>query len=430
MSFPAESGTIINARITHKTSKVPLMEAASFKDVKSTLNAIKAAGSVAECVILQTCNRVEVYLVSEDANSGAQFAKQLLTQNAGVHADEVAEAVEVVLNREALNHLVRVASGLESMVIGEDQVLSQVWNAYLEAEAVGAAGPVLKHVFTRAVSVGKRVRSETGINKGAVSIGSAAVELAESLLEDFRNRKVLVMGAGETGTLVAKALAKRCVNPVFIANRTYERAVRLAQELQGRAVRFDHLEDALLEADVVICATSAPHYLLTRSLVSRVVEKRARQSSNSSLIVIDVSNPRNVEETVSTVANVKLYNIDDLQGIAERNRQERHRRIADAEKIVSAEVDRLECTLKANCVRTLVAALLSRVEEVRLKELEEAFRMMGTLDERQKQVVDDLTKVLVKQVLVPVVENLRVAAVNSDAALVEAAAKLFNLQDD
>ena len=167
------------------------------------------------------------------------------------------------------------------MVIGEDQVINQVWNAYLEAEKAKAAGPVLSLLFNRAVNVGRRVRRETGINKGAVSVGSAAVELAENLLESLNEKKILVMGAGETGTLVAKAMARRCLSPIFIANRTYERALRLAEELGGKAVKFDKLSEVLVDADVVFCSTSAPHYLLTKELVSKLIV--ARQNKNDLL---------------------------------------------------------------------------------------------------------------------------------------------------
>ena len=165
----------------------------------------------------------------------------------------------------------------------------------MKLEKANAVGPVLSLLFNRAVNVGRRVRRETGINKGAVSIGSAAVELAENLLGSLNEKKILVMGAGETGTLVAKAMARRCLNPIFIANRTYERALRLAEELCGKAVKFDKLGEVLVDADVVFCSTSAPHYLLTKELVSKLIT--ARQNKND-LLVIDISNPRNVEEAI------------------------------------------------------------------------------------------------------------------------------------
>jgi glutamyl-tRNA reductase len=311
------------------------------------------------------------------------------------------------------------------MVIGEDQVINQVWNAYLEAEKAKATGPVLSLLFNRAVNVGNRVRRETGIGKGAVSVGSAAVELAENLLGSLNEKKILIMGAGETGTLVAKAMARRCLNPIFIANRTYERALRLAGELGGKAVMFDKFGEVLVDADVVFCCTSAPHYLLTKDLVSWL--SVARRNRND-LIVIDISNPRNVEEKVKQLPYVKLYNIDDLTLITERNKHERQKSVHEAYKIVDQELGLLERAVKEDSVRDIVSCVLSQVEESRQRELSKALDMMGNLDKRQKKIVSDLTSILLKQTFLPVVENLRQAAANENPKIIEVATKLFDIK--
>ena len=217
---------------------MPLLEAVSFKDKTAAYSEIRSLEGVQETVLIQTCNRTELYLVSEDAQKTTKSAAAYLRNRAGAYKGKASKAIEYSTNRDALSHLLKVASGLDSMVIGEDQVINQVWNAYLEAEKAKATGPVLSLLFNRAVNVGRRVRSETGISKGAVSVGSAAVELAENLLETLNDKKILIMGAGETATLVAKAMARRCLSPIFIANRTHERALRLAQELGGKAVNL------------------------------------------------------------------------------------------------------------------------------------------------------------------------------------------------
>ena len=180
---------------------------------------LRSLEGVEECLILQTCNRIEIYVVSED-EATVDVVKAYFAKRALAHSEEAAKAIETSIDSEAINHLLRVTSGLESMVIGEDQILNQVWDAYLTAENAKTLGPILKHLFNRAMTVGRRVRNETGINKGAVSVGSAAVELAVNLLGSLEDKKILVMGAGEIGTLVAKALARRCLSPIFIANRT------------------------------------------------------------------------------------------------------------------------------------------------------------------------------------------------------------------
>jgi glutamyl-tRNA reductase len=416
---------IINVRITHKTANVPLLEAVSFKDKANAYAEMRSLDGVQESVLIQTCNRIELYLVSEDGYKTAKSAVEYLVNRASAHTAEACEAIECAVNRDALSHLLRVTSGLESMVIGEGQVINQVWDAYLEAEKANAAGPVLSLLFNRAVNVGRRVRDKTGINKGAVSIGSAAVELAENLLGTLNEKKILVMGAGETGTLVAKAMARRCLSPIFIANRTYERAVRLAEELGGKAVKFDKLGEVLVDADVVFCSTSASHYLLTKELISKLI--MARQNVND-LLVIDISNPRNVEEGIKELPRVKLYNIDDLTLIAERNKQERQKSMQEACKIIIEELTVLERAVRAYSVREIISDLLSQTEEIRQRELAKALNMMNKLNERQRKIVNDLTSILLKQTFLPVVENFRRAAANNETELIEVATELLEIK--
>ena len=422
MNSLAQSVNIINVRVTHKTARIPLLEAVSFKDKKTAFLEILSFEGIKECVILQTCNRVELYLVSENAEEATKAAKHCLVTRTGTLAEEAAKAIECAINEDAFRHILKIASGLESMVIGEGQVINQLWNAYIEAENAKAAGTVLKHLFFRAVTVGQRVRKETSINRGAVSIGSAAVELAESLLNNFDDKKIVVMGAGETGTLVSKALAKRSLSPIFIANRTYDRAVRLAEELSGKAVRFDKLEEALVDADVVICSTSAPHYLLTKSLLFKVLEHR---NNENSLVVIDISNPRNVEKTITELTKVKLYNIDDLQLIAEQNKQERQKCVSAANQIVDEELFIVNRAMKTENVGKLVREILSRTEEIRQKELTKALAKIGRVGDKEKKILNDLTSILLKQTFLPLIQNLRVAAMDNDIELLEAAPRLF-----
>jgi glutamyl-tRNA reductase len=272
------------------------------------------------------------------------------------------------------------------------------------------------------MTVGRRVRNETGINKGAVSIGSAAVELAAALLGNLEDKKILVMGAGEIGTLVAKALARRCLSPIFIANRTYARAVKLAEDLSGMAVKFDQFKEVLVDADVVICSTAAPHYLLTKDLVSNLMNQRA---NGNDLVIIDISNPRNVEKTVQEVNRVKLYNIDDLQLIAEKNKAERQKSVEKATQIINEELEVIDEDMKKLSVRLIIASLLSHAEEIRQKELAKAISMLGKVDEKERRVLDDLTCILLKQTFVPIVENLRLAAKNDDKQIIDMAVKLF-----
>ena len=424
MQSSAGNINIVNARITHHKSRVSLIETVAFEDLKSSLSEIYSMDNVDECVILQTCNRTELYIVSKDNENTAKMINDYLMKRCGTKSEEAARAIEVSLNQDALKHLLTVASGLESMVVGEDQILGQVWGAYSTAESANTVGPILKTAFTRAVSVGRRVRNETDINRGAVSIGSVAVELAETLLGDLNGKNVLVMGAGEAGTLVAKALARSCPNAIFIANRTYERALKLAEELKGKAVKFNRLEEVLKDADVVICSTAAPHYLLKKEPVCKIMKQR---SNRSGLMIIDISNPRNVEESVQDIDGVKLYNIDDLRGIAERNKEKRQEKAEKALKIIDDALLLLEQDLKAQSVSNIVSSLFSHAEKIRQKELMKAHNMLGKLDDKKRDVIDDLTFEIVEQTLVPIVENLRNAAMNNDKQMIDVAVKLFGV---
>ncbi len=425
MTLPpvAKPVDIVNVRITHKTARVPLLEVVSFKNKTNAYAEIASLDGVQESVLIQTCNRIELYLVSEHGDRTVNSAVNFLETRTSADPAEASKAVEYAVSEDALNHLLRVTSGLESMVVGEDQIINQVWNAYLEAEKAKASGPVLNLLFNRAVNVGRRVRRETKISKGAVSVGSAAVELAENLLGSLNGKRILVMGAGETGTLIAKAMARRCLNPIFVANRTYERAFRLAEELGGKAVMFDKFGVVLVDADVVFCSTSAPHYLLTKNMVSLLLSERQNKKD---LIVIDVSNPRNVEEAIKELPYVKVYNIDDLTSIAEHNKTERQKSVKQAHKIIDEELKSIELAVKADSIRETVSTLLSQVEGSRQIELKKALSMMGKLDKRQKKIVNDLTSILLKRTFLPVVENLRLAVQNNEIEVVDVATKLFD----
>jgi glutamyl-tRNA reductase len=414
---------IINIRMTHKTARVPLLETIVFKDKTQALAELQSIENVVECLILQTCNRIELYLVSEKGEEMLNTAKQYLAQRTSLNYEEAFNAIETALDQEAYKHLMRITSGLESMVIGEEQVLNQVWDAYLEAEKAKTIGPILKHLFNRTMTAGRRIRDVTGISKGAVSVGSASVELAANLLGNLDDKKILVMGAGETGTIVAKALARRCLRPVLFANRTYSRAVSLAESLGGTAVKFDAFQEVLVNADVVICATSAPHLLLTREIVSHSMSQRTSQNN---LIIIDISNPLNVEKTVQEISIVKLYTIDDLHLIAEKNLAERQKCVETASHMIDQELVILEDDLKKLSVRLIISTLLSDAEQIRQAELAKAISKLGDVDDKKRKIIDDLTSVLLKQTFLPVIDNLRIAASNDDREAINIAIKLFN----
>jgi len=319
-----------------------------------------------------------------------------------------------------MEHLLRLSSGLESMILGEDQILGQIKDAQKRSIKEGCCGPVLQTIFTKAVHVGQVVRKKTKINEGSLSIGSAAVELAESVHGNLKCKKVLIIGAGKMGTLVAKALVEKNLKAIVVANRTHDKAVELAKELGGSAIHFDKLDDAIKDADVVISATGAPHPILTYEKVKEVVP----EVNISKMVMVDIANPRDIEEDVSKLG-LKLFNIDDLRGIAKRSRKIRETEACDAEKIVSEEIILLKRSLKHLEVEPIISDIRINAENIRLTETQKAFKMLGEMNGNEK-IVDDLTKVVVERIFFNVVKNLKDAAEKDEKNIIEAAETIFS----
>lgn len=420
-----EIKNIVNLRFTHKEAPIAVLEKLTFKEPRKILKEIHALDFVKECVILQTCNRVEIYAaVSEQVSTKAESKiAEHWQQRTGFDREKFYHTLKESFNLQALSHLMRLTSGLESMIVGEDQILGQAQEAFEEAKKCGTIGPVLETTFEKAIKTGRKVRLKTRINKGAVSIGSAAVELLEETFGDLKDKKIIIIGAGETGELVAKALASRKHAVIFVANRTYERGVRLARMLAGHAVRFNKVKDLLAEVDAAIVATAAPHYVLTKKLLQKILDKR----EGKRLFIMDLSQPRNVEESIVSLPNVELCSIDDLRGIAEINLKIRHREIEKAEVMVKNELKHLELMLKQEQAKPLISALCNKAEEIRRKELKKTLRMLEKLNDDQQKVIDDLTLVLIERILYHPIRNLRKAAVNGDVNTMTVAQKLFNL---
>jgi glutamyl-tRNA reductase len=403
--------------ITHAKATVEEMESAWHGDLEGVLKKLYAHELVYECVVLKTCNRVEIYVVSPKGSSVLfHFAKEM-----GVSS----KIVEFYDHDESLMHLLRTASGLESMIVGEDQILGQMKDLYMIAKKAGTTGKVLDTAFSKASHVGKRVRTETRINKGSVSIGSAAVDLAEEILGDLKGKNVLIIGAGEMGTLVARALAHKEIDVIYIANRTFERAQTLANELGGQAVPYADVEDYLKTADVVISATSAPHYVLTEEIVSKTAGKR-----NSELLLIDIANPRDIEDTVAEIPHVTLHNIDSLRVINERNLKMRMEEAKKAEALIEEEFVLLTAQYKQQKADGLISELYERVYSVREHERNRALNRLAayhTLGEIESTVLDDLTHSIVNKILAEPTKVLRNAAEHDNEELLDAVSKLFNI---
>jgi len=406
--------------ITHTKASIEDIEHAWHGTVDDMLHRLHSHELVLECAVLMTCNRVEVYVVSlKGSRVLFDYAKKM-----GVPE----RIVEFNDHEESLAHLIRVACGLESMIVGEDQILGQVKELYYTARQAGVTGKVLDTAFEKAIHVGKRVRAETRINKGSVSIGSAAVDLAEDVLGTLEGMTVVIIGAGTMGTLVAHALAHRNVSAIYVANRTFERAEELAEELNGFAVQYNEMNKYIVCSDVVISATSAPHAVITAEMLRQIMENR--ENPNRDLLLIDIATPRDIEETASELPDVKLYNIDGLKEISDRNLQKRMQEVGRVEKIIEEEYELLQLQYKRQRADKIIAALYSQIQDLRIRERERAINRLSakhTLGDFERRVLDDLTHAITNKVLAEPTKTLRNAAEAEDLDFLEMTAALFKL---
>lgn len=393
---------ILNIRIDHNIADICTIEKFT-RQMDELFEKIKSEYTVDEYIQIKTCNRAELYIVLDDESFDT-----LDFDNFVVETDD-----------DALNHLLRLSCGLESMIIGEDQILGQLKDARKKGISNGCCRQILDTVFTKAIHVGQVVRKRTNINKGSISIGSAAVELAESVHGDLKCKKVLVIGAGKMGTLVAKALVEKHLKAIVVANRTYDRAVCLARELGGSAIHFDRLDEAMSDADVIISATGAPHHILNLDQVKNAVPPANLQK----LVMVDIANPRDIDQDVKTLG-VKLFNIDDLRGIADKNRKMREFEAIEAQKIIEEELLLLKRALKHLEVESLISSIRRNAEKIRLQETEKAVRMMGDINGKEK-IVDDLTNVIVDKIFSDIIKNIKIAAENDDKEFIETVECIF-----
>ena len=378
------------------------------KDIDDLFWKLQEKYSVNEYVEISTCNRKEYYIkndyISED--------DELLS-----HENQ---SIIIEYGNSAVMHLLRMTSGLESMIVGEDQILGQVKDAKHKAIKDHHCGKSLDTIFTKAIHVGQVVRNKTNINKGSVSIGSAAIDLAEKHMGSLDDKSVLVIGAGKMGRLVAKALAEKDLNAIFVANRTYYVAVELAQDLGGEAILFNDLEKYLATADLVISATSAPHAIITKERLLGI------ERDHSSLMMVDIANPRDISEDVCEIG-VKLFNIDDLREIADENTNLRIKEFGQAESIIDEEFILLKETFKIMEVEQILASLRASMEEIRQRETKKALVKLADVDGSAK-ILNNLTNSIVNKIFFDISKNVKDAAKDENKEVIAAAEYLFNFK--
>jgi glutamyl-tRNA reductase len=410
---------IASMLVTHRKASIDEIERAWHGDVETILRWVGSQDRVEECAVLKTCNRVEIYVVSP---RGEKVLFDLAKK-----ARVSSRIIDFHDHDESLRHLLRLASGLESMIIGEDQILGQMKELTQMAARAGTTGWMLESAFKKAIQVGKRVRKETRINERSVSVGSAAVDLAEDILGDLTGLSVLVIGAGDTGELISRALKARDIGSLTVTNRTLSSAESLAARLGGNAVPFEEMPIILKKADVVISATSAPHYILLKDDIEKAMAERCEK-----LLIIDIANPRDVDLAAAEVPNVELHNIDSLKNISQENMKQRMADAAAVEAIIAEELDLLKAKYKRKEAEDLLARLYSLAETIKDQEVKKAMNKLSarhTLGEIEQQVLRDMSHSIVNKLLSEPTKALKSAAERGDVEVLKSLNELFGLEE-
>jgi len=415
--------------VSHKTAPLDLRERLSLTEGRAVgaLNELTGAEGIHEAAAISTCNRTELYLVVSDTVEAESTALGVLTRQAEIRPTELLGHLYSLRSGEAAHHLFQVTAGLDSMIVGEAEIQGQVKRAYELALVEGATGPILNRLFRGALAAGGRVREETAIGERGASIPSVAVELARRTLGDLSEKRVLVVGAGETAELVAKALVARGVATVFVANRHYDRAIGLAQRFGGDAVRFEELPEQLAAADIVVSATNSPHHIVERDGLEQVMESR----DGRPLLLVDIAVPRDIEPECREIAGVSLHDIDDVQQIVERNMSGREAEARRAEPILAAELDRFERWLGSLEVVPTIASLRERADEVVRRVLAENEERWEDLSDADRERLMAMSRAIVSRLLhEPTVRMKRAAGSDSAYLYVSALRELFGLDAD
>ena len=421
--------SIVLVGINHKSAPVEVRERLAFTEeaCSTGLHALVDGEIVREGLIVSTCNRVEVLAetTSERLSDTIERVNQFLSRTDSVPRSFLETHVYQHTDDEAVRHLFRVASSLDSMVVGEPQVLGQVRRAYSIALEAGTAGRTLNRLVHHAFRVAKRVRTETGIGSNAVSISYMAVELGKKIFNSLEGHTALLIGAGEMAELSARHLLNAGVSRVLLANRTEERAGRLAAELGGETVNFAELPNYLAEADIIICSTAADHYLITEQLVREALSKRRNRPS----FFIDISVPRNIDPAVGKIPNVFVFDIDDLESVIASNIREREREAERAELIVESEIMQFAQTLRVLDIGPTIGALKNKLQDIARAELTRQRNRLGPLSAEQETAVEALLVSTVNKISHPLLSHMRRSYGSSDAETIQAWRDIFGLEE-
>lgn len=417
---------ILAVGVNHRTAPVEVREKLSFSvnSLGEWLRRLKSYPAIEGCVIISTCNRMEIYAATREMDEGLGAIWDFLSAKSGVDISEIKSCTYVHNLYDAIRHLFRVTSGLDSMVLGETQILGQIRQAYQAACDHGATNKVLNTLFQQAITVGKRVRTETGIDKNSVSISYTAVELARQTFGSLQGRVVLVVGAGKMSELTALHLVANGVKGIIVSNRSYDRASAMARKFGGKAVRFDDLFRYMDQADIVISCTSASHYVVRLNDVIELMKRRQGRK----IMIIDIAVPRDVDPAAGGVEGVTLYDVDDLQNVVDQHLSERKKAAVAGESIIEEELEGFMKWLGTQFVVPTISSLKKLGDQIKQKELRRALNRLGEISDHDRKVVGSLANSIVNQLLHIPVTRLKEYALTPEGHLyTEVLQNLFDL---
>ena len=419
---------LILVGVNHKTTPVEIREKLAFTKgkIEESVDRLFNFPDIIEHTILSTCNRVEVYARANCQDSAIKAIKQFICDFHEVSPVELEDHFYSYRNEEAVEHLFRVSSSLDSMILGEAQILGQVKDAYSLAKDLRSTGLVLNQLFEKAFSIAKKVREETGIAERSVSISSAAVELAQKIFDDLENRTVMLVGTGEMAELAAKHLISYGVKTVYVTSRTYDRAANLARTLNGSALDFEAFKNELHRADIVITSTSAPNFIIKKEMVEKAIHER----KNKPIFFIDIAVPRDIEPDINDLENIYLYDIDDLHVVVSANMKEREKEADNAMNFISQEVTKFN-----NWVGTLdavptIVEIRKKAENIRMQEIEKTLKKISYLSEDDKKLLRQMSSSIVNKILHKPTIKLKQKTQSEDGHVyLKAIRHLFHLDD-
>ena len=414
--------------VNHKTTPVEIREKLAFNQAKleASLEELVSSPEIIENIILSTCNRVEIYARVENTDRGIQLLQDFICDYHSISRGNLDQYFYSCCDNQAVEHLFRVSSSLDSMVLGEAQILGQVKDAYSTARSFSSTGMVLNQLFEKAFNVAKKVREETGISERGVSISSAAVELAKKIFEDLENHSVMLVGTGEMAELAAKHLISYGVKTVYVASRTYDRAAALAQTLNGCALGFEEFKEEMYKADIIITSTAAPTFIIQKVMMEKAIQKR----KNKPIFLIDIAVPRDIAPEVNELENVYLYDIDDLQNVVNANMEERQKEAENAMEIVKHEVTKFNNWFSTLDAVPTIVEMRNRAEDMRKIEVEKNLKSMDHLSSDDKESIHLLTQSIVNKILHKPTINLKKKTQSQDGHVyLKAIRHLFHLDD-